>query len=89
MEYDIEIHTRNSGEKIVSVGIGGRMVAMTAFEWLQLCDQVVIEINRHGQTRPTKDALDDGDSVASTGSLPAPSLSGSEVLSQPAPSPVI
>jgi hypothetical protein len=47
MEYDIEIHTRNSGEKIVSVGIGGRMVAMTAFEWLQLCEQVVTEINRH------------------------------------------
>jgi len=64
MEYDIEIHTRNSGEKIVSVGIGGRMVAMTAFEWLQLCEQVVIEINRHGRTRPTLHAPDAAKSAA-------------------------
>lgn len=63
MEYDIEIHTRNSGEKIVSVGIGGRMVAMTAFEWLQLCEQVVTEINRHGQLKIKCPACKDTGSV--------------------------
>lgn len=39
-------------------GIGGRIVVMTAFEWLQLCDQVVTEINRSAQVRPTLHAPD-------------------------------
>jgi len=41
------------------------------------------------EQRPTKDALDDGDSVASSGIVQASALSGSQALSQPAPSPVI